>query len=278
MRNYLLIIFLLFYSSIAFTQSLTQVEADHTYTGNKNQSIKEVEEEAINHAKVLALSNAGITEYVKTFSSLYRRTENNVFDKSITSSFFSEQQGAVTSYTIIDKSNSYTEGLPVCYVKIKATVIKYETSSDYNYKAKIDGIQPTYTFDKEHVKNVNNPEDGCAVRFNFTPTQDTYLTIFALWADEVAIIFPHEEEKKRADRASNTIFQKNTLYKFGENPEIWFDSKEKSTGYRLVIVMHKEERIFFETLSIDNMWQWIFEIPRDQRHVTIEDFTVYNKK
>jgi len=279
MRNYLIIIFLLFFSSIAFTQTSTQVNVDYTYTGNKKQSIKEVEDEAINHAIIKALSRAGIKEHVKTYSSLYRRTENNDYEKSLTSTFFSEKQGAVTSYSIIDKSHSYTdEGLPVCYVKINANVIKYETDADYNYKARIDGLEPVYSYDNEHVQNEKNPEDGCAVRFNFTPTKDTYLTIFALWDDEVYMLFPHEEENKKANRDRNTVFKEGEPYKFGNQPEIWFDSEKKSTGYRLVIVMHKEERTFFETLNIDNMWKWIFEIPRELRYVTIKDFTVYNKK
>ena len=279
MRNYLIIIFLLFYSSIAFTQTSTQVNVDYTYTGNKKQSIKEVEDEAINHAKIKALSRAGIKEHVKTYSSLYKRTENNDYEKSLTSTFFSEKQGAVTSYSIIDKSHSYTdEGLPVCYVKINANVIKYETDADYNYKAIIDGLEPVYSYDNEHVKNVKNSQDGCAVRFNFIPTKDTYLTIFALWDDEVYMLFPHGEEKKKANRDRNTVFKKDKEYKFGNQPEIWFDSEKKSTGYRLVIVMHKEERTFFETLNIDNMWKWIFEIPRELRYVTIKDFTVYNKQ
>jgi len=278
MRNYLIIIFLLFYSSIAFTQTSTQVNVDYTYTGNKKQSIKEVEDEAINHAKIKALSRAGIKEHVKTYSSLYKRTENNDYEKSLTSTFFSEKQGAVTSYSIIDKSHSYTdEGLPVCYVKINANVIKYETDADYNYKARIDGLEPVYSYDNEHVQNEKNPEDGCAVRFNFTPTKDTYLTIFALWDDEVYMLFPQVENKK-ANRDRNTVFKEGEAYKFGNQPEIWFDSEKKSTGYRLVIVMHKEERTFFETLNIDNMWKWIFEIPRELRYVTIKDFTVYNKK
>ena len=279
MRNYLIIIILLFYSSIAFTQTDTTVNVDYTYIGNKKQSIKEVEDEAINHAKIKALSRAGIKEHVKTYSSLYKRTENNDYEKSLTSTFFSEKQGAVTSYSIIDKSHSYTdEGLPVCYVKINANVIKYETDADYNYKAIIDGLEPVYSYDNEHEKNEKNPEDGCAVRFNFKPTKDTYLTIFALWDDEVYMLFPHEEEKKKAKRDRNTIFKKDKEYKFGNQPEIWFDSEKKSTGYRLVIVMHKEERTFFETLNIDNIWKWIFEIPRELRYVTIKDFTVYNKQ
>ena len=297
MRNYLIIIFLLFYSSIAFTQTSTQVNVDYTYTGNKKQSIKEVEDEAINHAKIKALSRAGIKEHVKTYSSLYKRTENNDYEKSLTSTFFSEKQGAVTSYSIIDKSHSYTdEGLPVCYVKINANVIKYETDADYNFKAKINSVvwdsnigrtgdwktmedfSPVYSYDNDHVRNVKNKEDGCAVRFNFSPTKDTYLTIFALWDDEIYMLFPHKEEKKNANRDRNTVFKKDKEYKFGNQPEIWFDSEKKSTGYRLVIVMHKEERTFFETLNIDNMWKWIFEIPRELRYVTIKDFTVYNKQ
>lgn len=279
MRNYLIIIFLLFNSSIAFTQTSSKVVVDHTYTGNKKQSIQEVEEEAINHAKIKSLSKAGIKEHVKTYSSLYRRTENNEYDKILTSDFFSEKQGAVTTYEIIDKSHSYTtEGLPVCYVKISANVIKYETEADYNYKAFISGLSPVYSYDNKYVKNEKNPEDGCAVRFNFTPTKDTYLTIFALWDDEVYLLFPNEEEKKYERRDGSTIFKKNKKYEFGNHPEIWFNAEEKSTGYRLIFVIHKEEIMFHETLNIENMWKWIFEIPRELRYVTIENFTVYNEK
>ena len=185
--------------------------------------------------------------------------------------------GAVTSYSIIDKSHSYTvEGLPVCYVKINANVIKYESDADYNYKAIIEGLEAVYSYNDEYVLNEKNPEDGCAVRFNFTPTKDTYLTIFALWDEEVYMLFPNEEEEINANRASNTIFMKDSIITFGDHPEIWVDSEDKSTGYRLVFVMHKEERTFFATLNIDNMWKWIFEIPRESRYVTIEDFTVHN--
>jgi len=280
MRNLFLLLFIsLFYVSNVSSQSSVKVIAEDTYTGNKKQSIKEIESEAINHAKIKALSKAGIKEHVKTYSSLYRRTENNDYEKSLTSTFFSEKQGAVTSYSVIDKSHSYThEGLPVCYIKINASVIKYETDADYNYKAIIDGLEPVYSYDNEYVKNERNPNDGCAVRFNFTPTKDTYLTIFTLWDEEVYMLFPRKDENKQVNTDDKTIFKKSKVYEFGEDPEIWFDSEDKSTGYRLLIVMHKEERIFHKNLNAENMWEWIFEIPRELRYVVIEDFTVYNKQ
>ena len=92
------------------------------------------------------------------------------------------------------------------------------------------------------------------------------------------MLFPDEGHKEYANRDRNTIFNRDKEYKFGDDAGIWFNSEEKSTEYRLVIVMHKEERIFFETLNIDNMWKWIFEIPRELRYITIENFTVYNKQ
>ena len=278
-KLFLLLLFSLFYASNVSSQSSVKVIAEYTYTGNKKQSIKEVEGEAINHAKIKSLSKAGISEHVKTYSSLYRRTENNEYESSLTSNFFSEKQGAVTSYSVIDKSHTYTdEGLPVYYVKISASVIKYETDADYNFKALIDGLSPVYSYDNEKVQNVKDPKDGCAVKFNFTPTKDTYLTIFTLWNDEVYMLFPNKDENIRAKRDGKTIFKKSKVYEYGDDPEIWFDAEGKSTGYRLLIVMHKEERIFHKTLNSENMWEWIFEIPRELRHVAIEDFTVYNKQ
>ena len=240
MKNYL-ILFLSFYSFIVFSQESNSVVVEHTYIGNKNQSIKQVEVEAINHAKIKALSKAGIKEHVKTYASLYKRSDNNDYESTLTSTFFSEKQGAVTSYSIIDKKNTISdEGLPTCHVIINATVIKYENDADYNYKAIIDGLEPVYSYDNEKILHKKNPVDGCAVKFNFTPTKDTYLTIFALWNNNVYIIFPNEF----ANRNKNTIFKKDKVYKFGDQPKYWFNSEKKSTAYRLVIVMHKEERTF----------------------------------
>lgn len=271
--------FLLF-QLISFSQTFIQVSAEHTYTGNKKQSITEVEEEALNHAKDKALSNAGIMEKVKTYTSLYRSTNNLDYNKTLTSNFLSEKQGAVTSYEVIKKENTYTdpEGLPVCHIKISANVIKYETEADYNYKAIINDLSQSYSYDKEHIKNQKNPEDGCAINFTFSPTKDTYLTIFTLWNDEIYMLFPNEQEEIRANRNRNTLFKKDKIYEFGEDPEIWFDSESKSTGYRLIFVMHKESNKFYENLNIDNMWKWFHEMPRELRYVTIKDLTVYNNQ
>lgn len=268
MKNYLLILLLLFSSNI-IAQKSSKVTAEWTYIGNKTQSIEEIEREAINRAKIKALEKAGVKERVKTYSSLFRRTENQNYDKVFTSSFFSEKEGAVTEYKIIEKSHSYKEGLPVCYVKIKANVIKYETKTDYSYKASISGITPVY-----YSETGEYP-----LEFDFTPTKDTYLTIFGLWNEEIILLFPSELEAKHAKRDESTIFKKNKKYIFGDDPAYTlYNEKEKSTGYRLIFVMHKEENIFSEELNIDNMWKWIFEIPRELRNVEIENFTVYNKK
>ena len=277
MRSLFLLLLSLFYFNTVFCQT-SKVIAEYTYTGNKKQSIEEVEEEAINHAKVNALSKAGIKEHVKTYSSLYRRTENNEYTSSLTSNFFSEKQGAVTAYKIIAKSNSISEeGLPICYVKIKASVIKYETDADYNYKYKIDGLSKVYSYNNEKVTNVKDPKDGCVVTFSVQTTQDTYLTIFLLWDNQKQVykIFPDSLHAKRADIDMNTIFKKHILYQFGDDPELWLDAEGESTDYSLLIVMHKEERIFQGTLNKEKMWEWIFEIPRNLRYCEFEDFTVY---
>ena len=277
-KKNLLLLILFLISSFIHSQTI-QVFSEYSYVGNKKQSIKEVESEALNHAKDKALSKAGINEVVKTYVSLYKRTENLDFNKSLTSNFLSEKQGAVTSYEIIEKNNTYTNGLPTCYIKINANVIKYETEIDYNYKAIISGLSQSYTYDNESVKNKKNPIYGNSVKFTFSPTKDTYLTIFTLWDDEIYMLFPNEQEKIRANRDRNTVFKRDNIYDFGNDPEIWFDSPDKkSTGFRLIFVMHKESNKFYEKLNIDNMWKWFHEMPRDIRNVTIKDFTVYNQK
>ena len=277
-KKNLLLLILFLISSFIHSQTI-QVFAEYSYIGNEKQSTKEVESEALNHAKDKALSKAGINEVVKTYVSLYKRTENLDFNKSLTSNFLSEKQGAVTSYEIIEKNNTYTNELPTCYIKIKANVIKYATEIDYNYKAIISGLSQSYTYDNESVKNKKNPDDGSAVKFSFSPTKDTYLTIFTLWDDEIYMLFPNEQEGIRANRDRNTIFKRDNIYDFGNDPEIWFDSPDKkNTGFRLIFVIHKESNKFYEKLNIDNMWKWFHEMPRDIRNVIIKDFTVYNQK
>jgi hypothetical protein len=279
MKHLLTLSFVCFFTSV-FSQKTSEIIVDYAYTGNKDQSIKEVEEQAIIHAKIKALSQAGIKEHVKTYSSLFRKTDNDEYNKIFTSAFFSEKQGAVTSYEIIEKSHSYSsEDLPICYVKINAVVIRYEKDADYNYNAVISGLKPVYSYDSFAVINEKNPYDGCAVRFNVTPSKDTYLTIFALWENKVHLLFPASESTISATAGNGSIiFNKNVTHGFGDQPVFWFDSDAKSTSYRLIFVLHKDERKFREAINIDNMWKWIFEIPRDLRYVTIEDFIVFNLK
>ena len=279
----------IFQLNFAFAQSKTEVIGEGTCTGNKSQTIESVEKKALEKAKLDALSKAGIKEHVKSTSSIYSKTETNStadsenisFNKRFTSSFFSEKQGAVTEHEIIDDKYSYNEdGLPIYYVKIRATVIKYEKDPDYNFKAIVEGLDPVYTYDEDHTRDVKDPKDGCAVRFNFINTKDSYLTIFVTWDDSVDLVFPDNTnyEYQYNGRNSSFKFNKKEKHFFGEQPDYWFTSADKkSTDYRLIFVFHKEERSFIEDPNTDNMWKWIFEIPRDLRYIDIEYFTVHNK-
>jgi len=257
--------------------------------GNKSQTIERIEKIALERAKRNALANAGIKEHVKSTSSRRTETINTSnsekisFNKSFTSSFFSEMQGNVTEYEIIDYKSSHHEinDLPIYYVKIRATVIEYENDPDYNFKAIVEGLEPSYSYDEEHTRDVKDPKDGCAVRFNFTNTKDSYLTVFVTWDDSVGLVFPDNTnyEFKYTERNSAFKFNKKEKHFFGEHPDYWFNSADKkSTIYRLLFVFHKEERLFIEDPNMDNMLEWIFEIPRDLRYIDIQGFTVHNKQ
>ena len=205
----------IFQLNFAFAQSKTEVIAEGDYIGNKSQTTERIEKEAIEKAKRNALANAGIKEHIKSTST--RRTETNSssdsenisFNKSFTSSFSSEMQGAVTEYEIIDNKHSYNEnGLPICYVKIKATVIEYENDADYNFKAIVDGFEPSYSYDEDYTKDLKHPKHGHSVSFNCVITKDSYLTIFATWADSVALLYPNDNEDKFNSRNEGYKFKK----------------------------------------------------------------------
>ena len=273
----LIFLLLFFISYNSFSQIYIKVEgATGSYTGTINESIQEVKSRAIQDAKLDALIKAGISENMKIYSTLYRRTKNNQYDRSFTSESISELQGGVLEYTIINAPITVNENSFTCKVELNATVVKYETKSDYNYKAIVDGIKPSYTYDDQTVENKKNPKDGVAVTFSIKPTKDTYITIFAVGGDgKTAKLFPNEYN----ERAQSKIFDKEKTHDFGDDPKYFFNSKEKSLDYRLVIVMHKEERKFFNNdFNAEDMWNWILQIPRELRYVDVKHFTVYNNK
>ena len=275
-------LFLLFTLNInAQKYTYETVSVDHI--GNENTTPAIVLQEAITKAKLKALNQAGIAEYIKTSSSSYARSEDYDYKSVFTSSFFTEMAGAVAGYEIIEKKARFTDNdLPAYFLTIKAKIIKYKEKKDLGYKAKIEGIEMVYF--------ISPPKKEHRLEFSFVPQKNTFLSVFVVWDSlgfvKVAPLYPFNDHD--LTQASNEL-KKGKNYVFGRsaiseseisllNMDLSFDTDNlPSKGYQIIFVMHKDYNPYSLELEYESLQDWIAEIPRHKKWVEVKDLTIYKK-
>ena len=283
MKNILLYIFLIFLSLSINAQKYSYETVSVDHIGNENTTPAIVLQEAITKAKLKALNQAGIQEHIKTSTSSYDRSEDLDYKSVFTSSFFTEMAGAVAGYEIIEKKLRFTEnGLPACFLTIKAKIIKYKEKKDLGYKAKIEGIEMAYFISPS--KKEHNLE------FSFVPQKNTFLSVFVVWDSlgfvKVAPLYPFNDYD--LTQASNEL-KKGNNYVFGRSAiseseislldmKLSFDTDNlPSKGYQIIFVMHKDYNPYSLELEYESLQDWIAEIPRHKKWVEVKDLTIYKK-
>ncbi len=221
-----------------------------------NITPEEAREKAIQRAKQDALRRAGIGEVVSA-SNIYNREEINDefvdFFNSITST---ELEGKVTSYEVTHEEKTVDQFDNLIYeVEINATVVKYKSEKDPEFDFKVEGIKQIY-------------DDTEKLRFSFLPYKDGYLRIFLIDDNENSYsIFPNEHEKIR-------MFQEGVKTEFPINVNYTLEAAKPIDNDLLVFVFTKKNIPFKEEENYNNILEWIYSMPRDQRMIQYFPFTI----
>ena len=136
-RNVSLVFFVLFIVVGAFAQKedITSVEVNGV---GYDDCVSNARIKALENAKQEALSKAGITEDINSYSDLFRSETSGSYQELFASSVFTNIRGSVKNVQILQEKLSITgEKLIKCEIQISCDVLKYKSLPDNMYKAEI---------------------------------------------------------------------------------------------------------------------------------------------
>jgi hypothetical protein len=139
-------------------------------------------------------------------------------------------------------------------------VIKYNTSADLLFTADIKGLKPFYYA-------------GEFLTFSVKPTMNCWIYVFCIPQneDESYTLLPNDWE-------SAEMLQSDLIYNFPQNVdfELSVDLQIQQTD-RLVFVITKQKYPLPAGLSYKKLFDWIFNIPPDQRFISSYNITISKK-
>lgn len=231
--------------------------------GGETMTPGQVEQKAVNDAKVKALKQAGIEENISSYSDFFRAETDDRMEELFTSDILSQINGTVKDVEVLDRKKVFTqEGQTKIEVTIKCTVVAYNTKNDMTFDAWIEGIKPIY-------------KTGDGLSFTVKPTQNCYVRAF-MFTDQSYVLLPNDYEE------SNQLLAK-TAYHFPnpslvESYEMVIEDKGLDRELnRLVIVLLKEDIYYTGPVKYKEITDWIMSIPPDERHIESFSFEIYRE-
>lgn len=243
------------------TKEIKVPEATGSAIGGPDDSPAQVKQKAINAAKVDAMRKAGISEQINSYSDYFRSESNNKMEELFSSDVLSNIRGSVKDVEeLFAKAGVSDDGHITYTVKISCTVIKYTTERDLTFDAKIEGIKMFY-------------REGEGLEFTVTPTAECYIRAFMFFNDEAFVLLPNQVEKETLLKSGET---KSFPYEAGSY-ELDAGGKISETN-RLIFVFLKQDIPYFDKVAYQNIIDWVFTIPPDERLIESFTFDVINQE
>ncbi len=222
-----------------------------------NITPEQARENALEEAKKDALRKAGVPESIKavrTLSTVEAAGEN----RDLYSQFASiEMQGAVTNYSIIrdEQLKEPLDGQFYAVVTINATVKKYHSVADPEFKINVQGLRS------------NGYKDGEKITFSVHPNKEGYLKIFLFETMDTATqVFPNNYERDRRLNAKETLH-------FPTVDGINYTAEKSTTATQehnlLLFVYTKADMPFYGATTRERVLSWINNMEPDGREVVI---------
>ena len=254
-------IFCLF-SFTLFAQKQVSVHASGTSV-SLDLTPKQALEEALAEAKKNALLKAGVAENLLVSNLMFDYgNEQNV--KSYFHGISNSEVGANILVDSIHDDRRWFDsyGNMNVSVEIEASVFTYDKPKDPAFFFDIEGLKEVY-LDQEHI------------RFDFLPSADGYLTIFAFNEDESYMLYPFEnKEYDYLSDESEHLFVKEEPVSFPIHPayrngySIEMNDPVKDEASILLFVFTKKHIPWIDgQVSLESVRSWIYKIPMDQREI-----------
>jgi hypothetical protein len=254
-RNFSLLFFVLFivYGVFAQKEDIISVEVNGL---GYDDCVSNARIKALENAKQEALSKAGITEDINSYSDLFRSETSGSYQELFASAVFTNIRGSVSNVQILQEKLGITsEKLIKCEIQISCDVLKYKSLPDNMYKAEISGLKPFYF-------------EGELLNWSVEVSKDSWMYVFCIPQNQndAYFLFPNEWEKAfKLNSGKKYDFPKNVKY------EQFLDSDFEQAD-RIIFVFTKDKYPYTGDITYKNICDWIFSIEPDQR--IVESFAV----
>lgn len=235
---------------------------------------EQTKKQAIEDAKRNALNKAGVSETVTFTDFSYKFEDNERFNEIFQAISSIQTGGEIIVDKILSESKSFNEyGNMVVEVEIEASIYRHKNKAD-----------PTFLFTIEGIDEVYQNED--LLQFKFTPTQDGYLKIFNITEDETSVLYPyHDAENPQYNDDPDKLFIKRQTVQLPLHPAfcdgyfLEVDTPGKTQEFNILMFVFTKQNIpFIEKPTFNNMMNWIYAIPPDERVTAQEGFVIKKRE
>jgi len=259
---------LVFLGAVARGQELvnvTNVKGIAVIDSNRQEAKKKAKQ----NARIEALKKAGVPEYIMVFQTQAIQSSNNSVNRSFMEDIKSELRGSVVDVDVMETGVSIKNTGPtvqeIYKYTINATVSKENLKSDPHFNAKIKGCKRVF-------------EKGDQFVLRIKPTKNCYLTLFNIATEnnEIKKLYPNKAHNLTQDKFLEGQYAK--LPPQGRwNAEIPRGSERQAN--KLIFVFTKDQRNYqeqgkAEMDKLENIWEWIHEIPPEKRIVRYRHFDI----
>ncbi len=266
-----LLIIILFWSMNIHAQKKIKVHAKGTSI-SLDKTPKEALKEALKDAKENALKKAGITELISVSRLLFEESSLNDFKNHFNEISTIESNANIIIDSIYTEARSFDDfNNMVVVVEIDATVFKYKKKKDSALFFKVYGLKDIY-YENEYLS------------FSFIPSQDGYLSIFVLNETEAILLYPFEDKTQQyLSDVKNKLFIKNEKISFPIHEAfkpgytIELENENIDEVSNLIFVFTKSNIPWLEEkINWNNILNWIYKIPLDQREIHYRSILLKN--
>jgi hypothetical protein len=252
MKNILLIVFVVVAINISYAQKSEVYKISNVKGTGYDTDMTKAREKAVNDAKINALRESGIVENINSYSDMFKSESEENYQELFVSQVFTEMNGAVRQVEIVLENKDFSLGDNIKIdVWINCEVVKYSTVSDPFFVVNIDGIKPFYYA-------------GDLLSFSVSPDIDCWMYVFCIPQNEEEsyFLFPNEWEPAY-------VFKGGQTYQFPQRVD--FELSVNGTNVqsdRLIFVFTKQKYPWIGKITYKNIFDWIFNIPPDQRTIS----------
>lgn len=216
-------------------------------------------EYAINQAKVEALRQGGVPEFVSESELIYKSEKPMQLKEFYESLTTVDVGGEISEFTIVKEEKKINEFGNLLYqVWINATVLIHETTKDSGFNIEVKGVRESYSSPDQLI-------------FEIKPWKEGYLTVFILSENESGLLFPNRLERQEKLEAQKT-------YKFPKSNALDYEvTSENSVEINYLLLLYTKKEIpFVPEQTPENILRFIAKI--DPSEKCLKSYSLLIKK